>query len=384
MMGYLGEEIPKLGFGLMRLPQLPGAEGGGVFGGGEIDLEQTTRMVDAFMEAGLTYFDTARGYQGSEAAIKTALVERYPRDSYQLATKLPAWAGPKNAAEARQMFETSLEATGAGYFDFYLLHNLGAKRTRVFDDFGIWDYVIDLQKQGLVKHIGFSMHDSAGHLDELLTAHPQMEFVLLQVNYAYWLDGNIQSKACYEVARKHDKPVIIMEPVRGGALANPPALVLEILKAADPEALPVSWALRFCLGLENIITVLSGMSSLEQMQQNIEIYRNFKPLSASEMRVIEQAQQALAAIPTVPCTACKYCLAQCPQSIEIDNVMQALNRGTLYGKKDGASGYWFATMLSPKASTCIRCGACEDACPQGIPIIDELERAVELYETPAA
>jgi predicted aldo/keto reductase-like oxidoreductase len=379
-MGYLGEEVPKLGFGLMRLPRLAGAEASGVFGGGEIDIEQTARMVDAFMGAGLTYFDTARGYEGSEAAIRTTLVERYPRGSYQLATKLPAWAGPKTAEEARRMFETSLETTQAGYFDYYLLHNLGARRTRIFDDFGMWDYVADLKRQGLVRHIGFSMHDTAAHLDELLTAHPEMEFVQLQINYAYWVDGSIQSKACYDVARRHGKPIIIMEPVRGGALADPPRTVRDVLEAADPTAPPVSWALRFCFGLKDIITVLSGMSSLEQMRQNIGIYQGFEPLSSDETRVIDEAQRALAAIPTVPCTACKYCVGQCPQGIEIDNVMQALNRGTLYGIPDGRSGYWFATLLSPKASTCIRCGACEDACPQNIAIIDELERAVGLFE----
>ncbi|MDR3037156.1 MAG: aldo/keto reductase [Coriobacteriales bacterium] len=379
-MGYLGQEIPKLGFGLMRLPRIVGTQTAGVFGGGEIDIEQTKQMVDAFMEAGFTYFDTARGYEGSEAAIKEALVDRYPRASYQLATKLPAWAGAKNASEARKMFETSLETTGAGYFDYYLLHNMGAKRTQVFDDFGMWDYVVDLKKRGLVKHIGLSLHDTAEHLDEILTAHPEMEFVQLQINYAYWEDSSIQGRACYEVARKHKKPIIIMEPVRGGGLANPPQPVADILTAANPNASFVSWALRFCLGLEDIITVLSGMSTLEQVQQNIEVCRDFEPLTSAELEVIDQAQRALAAIPTVPCTACKYCLKQCPQNIEIDNVMQALNRGTLYGQSDGKSCYWFATLLSSKASTCIECGTCEEACPQSIKIIDELKRAVELYE----
>jgi predicted aldo/keto reductase-like oxidoreductase len=379
-MGYLGQELPKLGFGLMRLPRVAGAQATGFFGGGAIDIKQTKQMVDAFLEAGFTYFDTARGYEGSEAAIKEALVDRYPRESYQLATKLPAWAGPKNAEEARQMFEASLKTTGAGYFDYYLLHNMGAKRTQVFDDFGMWDYVVDLKKRGLVKHIGFSMHDTAEHLDELLTAHPEMEFVLLQINYAYWTDSSIQSKACYEVACKHNKPVIIMEPVRGGALADPPKPVADILKAANPDASFTSWALRFCLGLDNIITVLSGMSTLEQMRENIEICRTATPLTAVELEAIGQAQRALAAIPTVPCTACKYCIKQCPQNIEIDNIMQALNRGTLYGLPDGKSCYMFATMLSSKASTCIACGTCEDACPQSIAIIDELKRATELFE----
>jgi predicted aldo/keto reductase-like oxidoreductase len=379
-MSYLGEEIPKLGFGLMRLPQI-GEGGGGFFSNAPIDIEQTKQMVDVFMDAGLTYFDTARGYAGSEAAIKEALVERYPRQSYQLATKLPAWAGPKNAEEARQMFYTSLETLGVDYIDFYLLHNLGAKRTAVFDKYDIWNFVLELKEQGLVKHVGFSMHDTAEHLDELLTAHPEMEFVQIQVNYAYWLDGNLQSKACYEVARKHNKPIVIMEPVRGGALANPPKPVAEILKAANPEASFVSWAMRFCYGLEGLVTVLSGSSSLEQIRENIEIYQNFVPLSPDEQKTIEQAQQALAQIPTVPCTGCKYCIKQCPQNIEIDNVMSALNRATLYSVADGKGGYMFATMLSAKASDCIECGACEEACPQGIAIIDELKRAVELFES---
>ncbi|GHT79456.1 oxidoreductase [Actinomycetota bacterium] len=378
-MGYLGEEIPKLGFGLMRLPQI-GEGGGGFFSNAPIDIEQTKQMVDIFMAAGLTYFDTARGYTGSEAAVKEALVERYPRQSYQMATKNPAWSGPKNAEEAKQMFYTSIETMGVDYVDYYLLHNLGAKRTKVFEDYDMWNFVIDLKKQGLVKHIGFSMHDTAEHLDEQLSLHPETEFVQLQINYAYWLDGNLQSKACYDVARKHGKPVIIMEPVRGGALADPPEPVAKILKAANPDASFVSWAMRFCYDLEDIITVLSGSSSLEQLQENIDIYKNYQPLSQEEYQVIDQAQKALAAIPTVPCTNCKYCLKQCPQNIEIDNIMQALNRGLLYGQEDGNGCYKFATMLSPKASDCIACGVCEDACPQNIDIIDQLARAVEIFE----
>ena len=244
---YLGEEIPKLGFALMRLPMKEDA----------IDLVQTKEMVDKFMEAGFCYFDTAYGYNDgeSEKAAKAALVDRYPREKFLLATKLPAWAGAKSKEEAEQMFYTSLERTGAGYFDFYLLHNLGEERTHFFDDYGIWDFLQERKKEGLIRHLGFSMHDKADVLDEILTAHPEMEFVQLQINYADWEDPSIESRKCYEVARKHGKPVIIMEPVKGGTLANPPEEVAEVFTAADPEASPSSWAIRFAASLEGVITV---------------------------------------------------------------------------------------------------------------------------------
>ena len=219
---YLGESIPKLGFGLMRLPM----------NGEKIDVEQTKKMVDKFISEGFCYFDTAYGYNdgASEAAAKEALVDRYPREKFLLATKLPAWAGAKSREEAEQMFYTSLERTGAGYFDFYLLHNLGEERTHFFDDYDIWNFLQERKKEGLIRHLGFSMHDKADVLDRILTEHPEMEFVQLQINYADWEDPTIESRKCYEVARKHGKPVIIMEPVKGGTLANPPKEVTDILK----------------------------------------------------------------------------------------------------------------------------------------------------------
>ena len=219
---YLGENISKLGFGLMRLPMK----------GEAVDIEQTKQMVDMFMDAGFYYFDTAYGYGNgaSEAAIKEALVDRYPRDSFMLATKLPAWAGAKNAQEAKQMFYTSLERTGAGYFDFYLLHNLGESRTRFFDDYDIWNFLEERKKEGLIRHLGFSFHDKADVLEAILTAHPEMEFVQLQINYADWEAPEIESRKCYETARKHGKPVIIMEPVKGGNLANLPEKAADVLK----------------------------------------------------------------------------------------------------------------------------------------------------------
>ncbi len=370
-MGYLGENIPKLGFGLMRLPML----------GDEVDLEQTKQMVDEFLAAGFTYFDTAYGYLGgkSELAAKAALVDRYPRESFQLATKLPAWAGAKTAEDAKQMFWTSLERTGAGYFDFYLLHNLGDERTRYFDDYGIWDFVKELKEKGLVKHIGFSFHDKAEVLDALLSAHPETEFVQLQINYADWDSSVIQSRACYEVARKHNKPVIIMEPVKGGSLANLPAPVAELLREADPARSQAAWALRFAASLPGLVTVLSGMSDLAQLRDNLDTMKNSAPLSAEENEVIRAAQAKLAAIPSVPCTDCRYCVKDCPAGVAIPGVFKSLNTYLVYGNLAGAKGsYGYNCRAGEKAAACLACGQCESVCPQHINIIERLREAAEL------
>lgn len=374
-MAYLGAEIPKLGFGLMRLPQQ----------GKEIDIEQTIRMTDLFLERGFTYFDTAYGYYNgrSEMAAKTALVDRHPRESFQLATKLPAWDAD-SAEEARAMLETSLERTGAGYFDYYLLHNLGEKRTKAFEDFGIWDYLSEQKKKGTIRHLGFSFHDKAAVLDEILTKHPEAEFVQLQINYGDWESPVVESRKCYETARRHGKPVIIMEPVKGGSLARLPENAASILRKANPKASLASWAIRFAASLEGLITVLSGMSSLEQMQDNIAVMENFKPLDEAEREVIEQVRKALAAIPSVPCTSCGYCLDGCPQKITIPGIFSAMNLYLTYNNLSGAKGsYGFATMDGGKASKCISCAQCESVCPQQIPIVEELRKAAELLEKKA-
>lgn len=376
-MKYLGEDIKKLGFGLMRLPMNGGFDG-------EVDIEQLKEMVDLFMSKGFTYFDTAYGYANgkSEMAAKTALVDRYPRESFHLATKLPAWAGPTTAEEAKQMFWTSLERTGAGYFDFYLLHNIGGARTGKFDDFGIWDFVRQLKDKGLVKHIGFSFHDSADTLDQVLTAHPEMEFVQLQINYGDWESNSVQSRKCYEVAAKHNKPIVIMEPVKGGSLSNLPNSVASILEAANPSVSQASWAIRFAASLDNVITVLSGMSTLEQMKDNLSYMTDFKPLSTEELTVVEKAREMLAAIPRVPCTSCAYCVKDCPKGIHIPQIFDAVNRYLVYNDLGAAKfGYMLEEKFgSAKASACIACGACESVCPQKIQIIDELKNAAALLE----
>jgi len=371
MKEYLGKDIPKLGFGLMRLPMI----------GEEVDIAQTCEMVDSFLAAGFTYFDTAYGYLGgkSEKAVKTCLVERHPRESFQLATKLPAWAGAKTAEEAKAMFYTSLERTGAGYFDFYLLHNLGDDRTKVFEDYDLWSFVAELKEKGLVKHIGFSMHASAEALDEVLTKHPEAEFVQLQINYADWESESIQSRACLEVAHKHEKPVIIMEPVKGGSLANLPELVAKVFKAADPDASLSSWALKFAASQPGIITVLSGMSNTEQMADNLATMKDFVPLDEAGMKVIADATAALNAIPSIPCTACQYCVKGCPMEINIPGVFKALNNYLIYNNLAGAKGnFGFATRKGGKPADCISCGQCEAVCPQHISIIEELKRADEI------
>lgn len=319
-MSYLGEEIKKLGFGLMRLPQKDGV----------IDVEKVKVMVDKFIEQGFTYFDTAWAYAGSENAIRQALVERYPRDKFQLATKNAAWINCKTREEAVNQFETSLKQTGAGYFDFYLLHNLGENRTKFFDDFNMWEFVQEKKREGLIKHIGFSFHSTPEELEEILNNHPEMEFVQLQINYADWENPAIQSRGCYKAARKHNKPVIIMEPVKGGMLANPPVSVEKIFKTADSKASSASWAIRFAADLEGIITVLSGMSSVEQMEDNLSYMKDFKKLSESEKATLKKAQAALNAIPLIPCTTCNYCAKVCPKNIGISGTFTSMNILTLY------------------------------------------------------
>jgi predicted aldo/keto reductase-like oxidoreductase len=376
-MAYLGEDIKKLGFGLMRLPMIGGADG-------EVDIEQLKDMVDLFMSKGFTYFDTAYGYGNgkSEAAAKVALIDRYPRESFQFATKLPAWAGPKTAEEARQMFWTSLERTGAGYFDYYLLHNLGGARTDKFDEYGIWEFALEMKAKGLIRHVGFSMHDSAEALDKILTAHPEMEFVQLQINYADWESGSVQSRLCYEVALKHQKPVIIMEPVKGGALSALPESVAAILREANPAMSEASWAIRFAASLDQIITVLSGMSTLEQMKDNISYMEQFKPLDAAEKVAVEKARLALESIPRIACTSCSYCVKDCPVGIHIPGYFDAMNRYLVYNDLGAAKfGYQLEQMFgSEKGSACIACGACEAVCPQKINVIAELKRVAGVLE----
>lgn len=358
--------MKKLGFGLMRLPQKDG----------QIDIEETKQMVDMFLEAGFTYFDTAWAYPGSEDAIRQALVERYPRDRFTIATKNAAWIDCKTKEDAVSQFETSLRQTGAGYFDYYLLHNLGEGRTKYFNDFDMREWIQEKKREGLVKNAGFSFHSTPEELEELLTAHPEMDFVQLQINYADWENPAVQSRKCYEIARKYEKPIIVMEPVKGGMLATPPQSVVNILKEAEPGSSAASWGIRFAADKAGVITVLSGMSSIAQMRDNLSYMTDFTGLKEEQRRVIKNAQEELAKIPLIPCTTCNYCAKVCPMDIGISGSFTAMNYLTLYGDKDAALGQenWLVGKHGRKrADQCIKCGKCEEACPQHIKIRENLE-----------
>lgn len=360
----------KLGFGLMRLPRK----------GIAIDIEQFQSMVDLFLASGQTYFDTAYVYPGSEAATKIALVDRHPRESYTLATKLFASLVP-TAGLAKRELRVSLKRTGAGYIDYYLLHSLMELNYKKFDTFGLWDFVREQKRKGTIKHFGFSFHGGPELLDQLLTEHPDTEFVQLQINYADWEHKKIASRQNYEVARKHNKPIMVMEPVKGGILANPPDEIQQLFKAANPDASPASWALRFAASLDGVHTVLSGMSNMEQMQDNLNTFKDFQLLDETEQRVIRDAQRIMGNSKTIPCTACGYCVDGCPKKILIPEVFAAMNLQIGQGRSQEAQERYQALISKGgRASDCIHCGKCEKTCPQKIEIIDQLAEGVHMFE----
>ena len=369
---YLGESIKKLGFGLMRLPML----------GEEIDIEQVKKMADTFMSKGFTYFDTAYVYIGgkSEVALKEAVVDRYPRDSFQCSTKLPLW-DLMGAAEMESTFQESLDRAGLKYYDFYLLHAMDHTKVKKADEIDAWGFMKRIKEEGRAKNIGFSFHDSAEVLEGILASHPEMEFVQLQINYADWEDDNVQSRKCYEVARKYNVPVIIMEPVKGGSLATMPEEIQKLYREANPELSVPSWAVRYAASLDGVITVLSGMSNEEQLNDNVSYMENFQPLSDAERETVQKAVEILNTLPTIPCTGCKYCVDGCPQKINIPGIFEAMNEYILYNNLERAKhSYENAVKEGGKASDCIQCGACEAHCPQHIGIIETLEKAAATLE----
>ena len=367
--------MKKLGFGLMRLPTLDKNDPS------KVDVEQLKQMVDLFLEKGFTYFDTAWMYNAfaSESAAKAALVDRHPRESFTLATKLHA--GFFNSFEDRdKIFNAQLEKTGAGDFDYYLLHGIEGNVYDKFEEFDCFNWLLEKKAQGLVKHPGFSYHDDPELLDKILTKHPEMEFVQLQINYVDWESESVQSRKCYEVARKYNKSVIIMEPVRGGSLAIMPPQVQEVFKKAEPEMSVASWAIRYAASLEGVLTVLSGMSTEEQLNDNVSYMEDFKPLDEAERATVQQVVDILNSLPTIPCTACKYCVDGCPQKINIPSIFRTMNDLTLYNNEAGAKrSYANATKEGGKAGDCIQCGNCEAHCPQKIEIIETLKKAAAIF-----
>ena len=362
---FTGKEKLKLGFGLMRLPRKAD---------GTIDVEQTAEMTDMFMAAGGTYFDTAWVYPGSEEAIRKALVERYPRDSYTLASKLIIQPGSGiTEEEAKRELQTSLERSGAGYFDYYLVHAIQRSNYQKYEEYGIWDYVKQLKEQGLIKHYGFSFHGDPALLEELLEKHPDAEFVQLQINYADWENPGVAARRNWEICKEHGKPVTVMEPVKGGLLADPIDTVKAVFDAENTGASYASWALRYVASKDNLLAVLSGMSSIEQMKDNLSFMADFKPLNEHEEAVIAKAVEALNADKSIPCTACHYCTKGCPMGIPIPEIFTVQNRKKGSPEFRTKREYAIVTEGKGKASDCIQCGQCEGACPQHLPIISLLE-----------
>lgn len=361
----------KLGFGLMRLPRKDE---------NTIDVEETKKMVDHFMAAGIHYFDTAWAYDGSEDAIRQALVERYPRDSFFLVDKLNARMA-KDEAEAKDEINVSLKRAGVSYFDLYFLHAIQDGNIDCYNRYGLWDYVKQLKEEGRIRHIGFSFHGSPELLENLLDAHPEVELVQLQINYADWENPKVQSRANLAVCQKHHIPVTIMEPVKGGLLANPPKEIQDLLRQAEPDMSFASWAIRFAASQEGVVTVLSGMSSLEQMDNNLSYMKDFQPLNAQENDVILKARDILSKANQIACTGCHYCMPGCPVHMHIPDILTAMNVYKMYGRLDKAKQeYRFAVDGSSLASQCLHCGQCEGACPQSLPIISYLEEAARTLE----
>ncbi len=362
--------MKKLGFGCMRFPLLNPEDPTSV------DLEQVKAMVDRFLERGFTYFDTAWFYHKgtSEGVLRQTLVERHPRDRFTLADKLPlSMLKDKTREDQAQTFRTQLERCGVDCFDYYLLHNVNAESYETAQRLDSFSYLLEQKEKGYIRHLGFSFHDSAKVLDRVLREHPEMEFVQLQLNYLDWESPSVQSRLCYETAVGHGKQVVVMEPVKGGKLADPSPAVAELFRGYDPAASLPSWAIRFAASLDHVMVVLSGMSSLEQVEDNTSYMSHFVPLSAEELALTEQAAQLIRGDGTVPCTACSYCTEGCPNHIPIPAILALYNGSILApGEKDYREEY---RSLPVNADPCVYCGQCRRACPQHIDVITALKDA---------
>ncbi len=357
----------KLGFGLMRLPT--GEDG-------QIDIARVSALADRFLAEGYTYFDTAYMYGGSEEAFRRAVVERYPRSAYTIADKMACWV-MNSQLGAKEMFEESLRRTGVEYFDYYLLHSLQASRNEDYDRYGCWDFCAAMKREGRIRRFGFSFHGEPELLEDLLTRHPEVDFVQLQLNYVDWESNAIWSRANWEVCRRHGKPMVVMEPVKGGFLANLSPEVTRELDALRPGLSPAGWALTFAATLPGVGMVLSGMNGMEQMEDNTAVFRGLQPLSEAEQAALCGVRERILSQPTIQCTACRYCTKGCPMGINIPEIFKAENMLLTFGEHIRPHLYYGGLLKtgSARASDCVACGQCEAACPQHLPIIRLLQDA---------
>lgn len=370
----------KLGFGLMRLPQNDPNDPG------NINIEELKKMVDLFLERGFTYFDTAWMYNAfkSEDAVKDVLTSRHPRETFTLATKLHS-AFIETEEDRDKVFNAQLQKTGAGYFDYYLLHGIEESMLEKYERLHCFEWLLDKKKEGLVRHCGFSFHDTPELLDRILSDHPEVEFVQLQINYLDWESEWIQSRKNYEVCVKHGKPVVVMEPVKGGTLAKIPQDAIDLFKAHEPDLSIPSWAIRFVASLENVMVVLSGMSNLAQLDDNTSYMEKFKPLTQEEIELCHKAADIINSQIAIPCTACRYCTEGCPMSICIPDYFSLYNEDM---REDLEEKGWTVNFQNydvlnrrfGKASDCIECGQCESVCPQHLHIIDLLKDVASHFE----
>lgn len=361
----------NFGFGCMRLPM----------NGEEVDTVEFTKMVDYFMEAGFNYFDTAHVYIGgkSETALRECLVKRYPRESFILTNKLSGSCFKVNA-DLEEMFQGQLDACGVEYFDFYLMHAQNAVNFQKYKKEQAYEFAFKKKEEGKIKHVGLSFHDSAEVLDQILTEYPQIEAVQIQFNYLDYLDPLVQGKLCYEVCRKHNKPIIVMEPVRGGKLANLPSDAKEILDRLNNGS-PASYAIRYVASHEGIFMTLSGMSNMEQMIDNASYMKEFVPINEVESNAIQEVVKILVKLNTIDCTNCRYCVDGCPKNILIPNLFACLNSKIL--NDDWNSDYYYNdvyTTKNGKAKDCIECGKCENICPQHLEIRRLLKRVSRVFD----
>ena len=373
--------MKKLAFGLMRLPLFDEEDEASV------DFDHVIKMVDLFLERGFTYFDTGYMYHEytSESIFKKTVVERYPRESYVISDKLPLFL-IESEDQLEPIFAEQLERTGVEYFDYYLMHNVSSFSETGFLDVNSFEYVKRKKKEGKIKHLGLSSHANAEYLDNILTLHPEMEFVLLQINYLDWESDGVESKKCYEVACKHGKPVFVMEPLKGGFLANIPPEAEKLMKDYNPNASVVSWALRFIASLDNVKMIFSGASSLEQLEQNMNDIDNFTPLNAEEYEILEKVKDIINSNITVECTKCKYCLEACSQEINIPKIFDLYNNEKMLDPNPwSAFGYSYLNYSkSPNvgiASDCTECGMCVEECPQHINIPEVMKDVADTFET---